>query len=62
MDYYAVSMAVMMIFMSHMIMGSTALKDEERIFTLQRLYLSPVGKVSWFSESSSYGPPPQEMR
>ena len=45
MDYYAVSMAVMMIFMSHMIMGSTALKDEERIFTLQRLYLSPVGKV-----------------
>ena len=40
MDYYAVSMAVMMIFMSHMIMGSTALKDEERIFTLQRLYLS----------------------
>ena len=45
MDYYAVSMAVMMIFMSHMIMGSTSLKDEERIFTLQRLYLSPVGKV-----------------
>ena len=48
MDYYAVSMAVMMIFMSHMIMGSTALKDEERIFTLQRLYLSPVGKVKLF--------------
>lgn len=48
MDYYAVSMAVMMIFMSHMIMGSTALKDEERIFTLQRLYLSPVGKAKLF--------------
>ena len=48
MDYYAVSMAVMMIFMSHMIMGSTSLKDEERIFTLQRLYLSPVGKVKLF--------------
>ena len=25
-----------------------ALKDEERIFTLQRLYLSPVGKVKLF--------------
>ena len=37
-----------MIFMSHMIMGSTSLKDEERIFTLQRLYLSPVGKVKLF--------------
>lgn len=48
MDYYAVSMAVMMIFMSHMIMGSTSLKDEERIFTLQRLYLSPVGKAKLF--------------
>lgn len=47
-DYYAVSMTVMMIFMAHMIMGSTALKDEERIFTLQRLYLSPVGKVKLF--------------
>ncbi|MBS6472025.1 MAG: ABC transporter permease [[Eubacterium] siraeum] len=33
---------------AHMIMGSTALKDEERIFTLQRLYLSPVGKVKLF--------------
>lgn len=58
MDYYAVSMAVMMIFMSHMIMGSTALKDEERIFTLQRLYLSPVGKVKLFSENSSVRFPP----
>ena len=48
MDYYAVSMAVMMIFMSHMMMGSTAFKDEEKIFTMSRLYLSPLGRTKLF--------------
>ena len=48
MDYYAVSMAVMMIFMSHMMMGCTAFKDEEKIFTMSRLYLSPLGRTKLF--------------
>lgn len=47
-DYYAVSMTVMMIFMSHMMMGSTAFKDEEKIFTVSRLYLSPLGRTKLF--------------
>ncbi len=47
-DYYAVSMTVMMIFMSHMMMGCTAFKDEEKIFTMSRLYLSPVGRTKLF--------------
>lgn len=47
-DYYAVSMTVMMIFMSHMMMGSTAFKDEEKIFTMSRLYLSPLGRTKLF--------------
>lgn len=47
-DYYAVSMTVMMIFMAHMMMGSTAFKDEEKIFTLSRLYLSPLGRTKLF--------------
>lgn len=47
-DYYAVSMAVMMIFMSHMMMGCTAFKDEEKIFTMSRLYLSPLGRTKLF--------------
>lgn len=48
MDYYAVSMAVMMIFMSHMMMGCTAFKDEEKIYTMSRLYLSPLGRTKLF--------------
>ena len=52
-DYYAVSMTVMMIFMSHMMMGSTAFKDEEKIFTMSRLYLSRLAEQSCFSESLS---------
>ena len=47
-DYYAVSMTVMMIFMSHMMMGCTAFKDEEKIFTMSRLYLSPLGRTKLF--------------
>ncbi len=47
-DYYAVSMTVMMIFMAHMMMGSTAFKDEEKIFTMSRLYLSPLGRTKLF--------------
>lgn len=47
-DYYAVSMTVMMIFMSHMMMGCTAFKDEEKIYTMSRLYLSPLGRTKLF--------------
>ena len=47
-DYYAVSMTVMMIFMSHMMMGSTAFKDEEKISTMSRLYISPLGRTKLF--------------
>ncbi len=47
-DYYAVSMTVMMIFMAHMMMGCTAFKDEEKIFTMSRLYLSPLGRTKLF--------------
>lgn len=47
-DYYAVSITVMMIFMSHMMMGSTAFKDEEKIFTMSRLYISPLGRTKLF--------------
>lgn len=47
-DYYAVSMTVMMIFMAHMMMGCTAFKDEEKMFTMSRLYLSPLGRTKLF--------------
>lgn len=47
-DYYAISMAVMMIFMSHIIMGAEAFNDEKKTYTMARLYTSPLGKLKIF--------------
>lgn len=48
MDYYAVCMAVMMIFMSHIIMGGETFNDEKKTCTMSRLYISPLGRVKIF--------------
>lgn len=45
MDYYAVSMAVMIVFMGSCIGGAGAYSDENNYCTLNRLIASPVGRM-----------------
>lgn len=47
-DYYGVCMAVMMIFMSHIIMGCETFKEEQKMYTMARLVTSPLGKMKLF--------------
>ena len=47
-DYYGVCIAVMMIFMSHIIMGCETFKEEQKMYTMARLVTSPLGKMKLF--------------